>query len=84
VRTAPPCSGHTYRFYLASLSLFFSSVGLFLVSWQLEMARNQWLSEGALVDETLSVKPISQRRIKLWSFLVFGLVAGIGGIWLLF
>jgi|SRR6266853_4303239 len=83
VRTGPDTT-HTCRFYLAALSLFCSSIGFFLVSWQLEMARNQWVSEGALVDKTLSEKPISQRTARLWFFLILGLAAGVGGIWLLF
>lgn len=65
-------------FYISALSFLVSGVALFIVSWELENARTQWISEGT-PRGTLMLEPIEERLVRLWGGLCSSLAfTGIG------
>jgi len=62
-------------FYIAALAFFLGAVGFFVVNWNLESARSQWIAEGAIPTESMLLEPIEMRKIQL----LLGLIVGVAG-----
>lgn len=66
-------------FYLSALFFFLSAVSLFVITWNLESARNQWLAEGAIRDESMLLEPIEMRSKQMYVAFIIGFLGCILG-----
>jgi hypothetical protein len=69
-------------FYVAAFAFLIGALGFFLVTWNLENARTQWISEGASRSERLLREPIEMRLVQLYLGLFLGVLGCIGGSYL--
>ena len=67
----------SYRVYRATLFLFISSIGAFVVSAVLEGARSEWESVGSPMDQNMKSNLIMQKR-RIYLLLFFFAMIFIG------
>jgi hypothetical protein len=68
--------GQKTALFSAAFAFLVSSAGFFVVNWNLEIARNEWLAEGASQNQKLLLEPIEARLRSLYS----GLLTGLSGL----
>lgn len=69
--------------FSAAFAFLVSAAGFFVVNWNLEIARNEWLAEGASQNRKLLLEPIEARLRRLYSGLLTGLIGLVVGIYLM-
>ncbi|HET7113290.1 MAG TPA: hypothetical protein VFI57_06585 [Pyrinomonadaceae bacterium] len=76
-------AGEKAALFGAAFAFMVSSSGVFIVHWNLQIARDEWIAEGASQNPKLIVEPIEARLRRLYVGLVIGLTGIVVGMYLI-